>query len=117
MGSNCSVGAARTFAAWLQFYVRFLHRKSESAVTTAHEPNCSVSVLKRLSAILRRLGLGGAIAIIASLALAACSPGIEKADAYEAQYDHLMSVQAYPAALRSIQKAVDIDDRTARRYI
>lgn len=53
----------------------------------------------------------------ALLALSACRSSIEKADAYEAQYDRRMSVQAYPVALTSIRRAIAEDDTTARRYI
>ena len=41
---------------------------------------------------------------------------METADAYEAQYDRLMPLQAYPAALSMIQGAVRYDDTTARRF-
>jgi tetratricopeptide (TPR) repeat protein len=51
------------------------------------------------------------------LSLGACKSGAEKADAYEAQYDRMMSVQAYPAAMSAIQKAVSYDDSSARRYL
>jgi tetratricopeptide (TPR) repeat protein len=51
------------------------------------------------------------------LSLGACKSGVEKADAYEAQYDRMMSVQAYPAAMSAIQKAVSYDDSSARRYL
>lgn len=42
---------------------------------------------------------------------------MEKADAWEAQYDRLMANRAYPAALMAIQKSISYDDTTARRYI
>jgi tetratricopeptide (TPR) repeat protein len=57
------------------------------------------------------------IAALCLLLLGACKSGLEKADAYEAQYDRLMAVRAYPAALSSIQMAVAYDDTTARRYL
>ena len=52
-----------------------------------------------------------------ALMLGACHSAAEKADAYEAQYDRMMSVGAYPAAMISIRKAVSYDDTSARRYI
>ena len=58
-----------------------------------------------------------AAVILSLLALVACRSSMEKADAYEAQYDRLMTVRAYPAALFSIQKAIAEDDSTPRRYI
>jgi len=58
-----------------------------------------------------------AAVILPLLALVACRSSMEKADAYEAQYDRLMTVRAYPAALFSIQKAIAEDDSTPRRYI
>jgi tetratricopeptide (TPR) repeat protein len=51
------------------------------------------------------------------LALAACHSGIEKADAYEAQYDRMMTVGAYPAALMAIRTSISYDDTSSRRYI
>jgi len=59
-----------------------------------------------------------AIAALGLLLLAAaCTSSAEKAAAYEAQYDRMMALQAYPAALKSIQTAVAYDDSSARRYI
>lgn len=55
--------------------------------------------------------------VTAALLLGACMSNDEKAAAYEAQYDRLMGVKAYPPALKSIQIAVAADDSSARRYI
>lgn len=51
------------------------------------------------------------------LSLGACKSGAEKADAYEAEYDRMMSIQAYPAAMSAIQNAVSYDDSSPRRYL
>ncbi len=52
-----------------------------------------------------------------ALAVSACASGsIERADAYEAQFDRLMALRAYPAALASINKAIAHDDTNPRRY-
>jgi len=67
-----------------------------------------------------RVNLRRATLIAASgfaLMLGACTSNQEKADGYEAQFDKLIAVQAYPAALVSIQKAISYDDTTARRYM
>jgi len=56
-------------------------------------------------------------ALFLSLCLGACSSNIEKADAWEGQYDRMMANRAYPAALMAIQKSISYDDTTARRYI
>lgn len=42
---------------------------------------------------------------------------MEKADAWEAQYDRMMAVQAYPAALVAIRQSIAYDDTVSRRYI
>lgn len=59
-----------------------------------------------------------ATAALGLLLLAAgCQSSPEKANAYESQYDRLMGLKAYPAALESIQSAIAYDDNSARRYI
>ena len=55
--------------------------------------------------------------LVAGLLLGGCRSGVEKAAAYESQYDRLMAMQAYPAALKSIQTAIAYDDSSSRRYI
>jgi tetratricopeptide (TPR) repeat protein len=65
--------------------------------------------------ILRRLML--VPVLLLSLGLASCDSGMEKADAWEGQYDRMFANQAYPAALMAIKKSISYDDRTARRYI
>ena len=61
--------------------------------------------------------IAATVALGMLLLLGACRSSSEKADAYEAQYDRMMTIQAYPAALSSIQTAISYDDSTARRYI
>ncbi|UAK24140.1 tetratricopeptide repeat protein [Sphingomonas nostoxanthinifaciens] len=61
----------------------------------------------------RRAGVVAALL----LALAACRPAADKANAYEALYDQLMPVKAYPAALVSIQSAVAKDESEPRRWL
>lgn len=55
--------------------------------------------------------------VVFGLLLAGCQSDAEKAAAYEAQYDRLMALGAYPAALKSIQTAVSYDDSSPRRFI
>lgn len=61
----------------------------------------------------KRAGLG----LLAFAFLSACHSAEDRANAYEGQYDRMMAVQAFPAALSSIQKAVKADDSSARRYL
>ena len=61
--------------------------------------------------------MAASLGLLLSLALGACHSGMEKADAWEGQYDRMMANQAYPAALLAIQKSISYDDTTARRYI
>ena len=56
-------------------------------------------------------------ALALALGLASCHSGMEKADAWEGQYDRMMANQAYGAALMAIRKSISYDDTTARRYI
>lgn len=56
-------------------------------------------------------------ALCLSLVLGGCRSAMEKADAWEGQYDRMMASQAYPAALLAIRKSISYDDTTARRYI
>jgi len=58
-----------------------------------------------------------ASALCLSLVMGGCHSGMEKADAWEGQYDRAMSNQAYPYALLAIKKSLSYDDTTARRYI
>jgi tetratricopeptide (TPR) repeat protein len=57
------------------------------------------------------------VPVALGLLLAGCMSDADKAAAYEAQYDRLMALQAYPAALKSIQKAISYDESSSRRYI
>jgi tetratricopeptide (TPR) repeat protein len=65
--------------------------------------------------IRRRIMLAPALAL--ALGLASCHSSMEKADAWEGQYDRMMANQAYGAALMAIKKSISYDDTTARRYI
>jgi len=56
-------------------------------------------------------------AVSLALLLGGCRSSTELATAYEAQYDRMMAAGAYPAALRSIQKAITYDESSSRRYI
>lgn len=63
----------------------------------------------------RRLMLVPALAL--ALGLASCQSSLEKANAWEGQYDRMMANQAYGAAMMAIKKSISYDDTTARRYI
>lgn len=63
----------------------------------------------------RRILLVPSLAL--ALGLASCHSGMEKANAWEGQYDRMMANQAYGAALMAIRKSISYDDTTARRYI
>lgn len=65
--------------------------------------------------IARRIMLAPALAL--ALGLTSCHSSMEKADAWEGQYDRMMANQAYGAALMAIRKSISYDDTTARRYI
>ena len=65
--------------------------------------------------IARRVMLAPALAL--ALGLASCHSSMEKADAWEAQYDRMMANEAYGPALMAIRKSISYDDTTARRYI
>jgi len=56
-------------------------------------------------------------ALLLPLCLSACHSSLEKADAWEAQYDRMMANQAYPAALAAIRQSISYDDTASRRYI
>jgi tetratricopeptide (TPR) repeat protein len=58
-----------------------------------------------------------AAALLATVAITACTPKAEKADGYEALHDRLMTVGAFPAALKAIQKAIEYDPDTAQRWL
>jgi len=93
-----------------------LHPNVEPAVTTDRAPDCSLPVSKiRMRVIPRRIVAASALCL--SLMLGGCHSAMEKADAWEGQYDRMMANQAYPAALLAIKKSISYDDTTARRYI
>jgi tetratricopeptide (TPR) repeat protein len=56
-------------------------------------------------------------ALLATVAITGCTPKAEKADGYEALHDRLMTVRAFPAALKSIQKAIEYDPDNAQRWL
>lgn len=95
----------------------FLHPKAEPAVTTDRAPDCSLSVSKILNWRIFLRHAAWLPLLFASLSLASCDSSLEKADAWEAQYDRMMANRAYPAALLAIRKSISYDDTTARRYI
>ncbi|WP_294393217.1 tetratricopeptide repeat protein [uncultured Sphingomonas sp.] len=57
------------------------------------------------------------VAALAALLLVACESNTAKADKWEALYDRLYSVRAYPPAARAIQTAVGYDESSARRWL
>jgi tetratricopeptide (TPR) repeat protein len=99
-----------------QFAEPPLHPNVEPGVTTDRAPDCSLTVSKIVMRVnSRRILLVPALAL--ALGLASCHSSMEKADAWEAQYDRMMANQAYGPALMAIRKSISYDDTTARRYI
>jgi tetratricopeptide (TPR) repeat protein len=116
MGSQRFVLPEATISVSFQLAEPLLHPKVEPAVTTDRAPDCSLPVSKILMRLIPR-PIALILPVALSLGLAGCHSAAEKANAYEAQYDRMVSVGAYPAALISIRKAISYDDTNARRFI